>query len=58
MNNIILVLEETFGQVPVLLYKDNIIPESLIVCDLIDEVNYYFKLRLSIFGAFPSVSGF
>jgi len=31
-------LEETFGQVPVLLYKNNIIPESLIVCDLIDEL--------------------
>ena len=43
MNNIILVLEETFGQVPVLLYKDNIIPESLIVCDLIDEVKYFLS---------------
>ena len=34
----ILVLDETFGQVPVILYKGEIIPESLIVCDFIDEV--------------------
>eukprot|EP00088_Acartia_fossae_P002365 TRINITY_DN10954_c1_g1_i2.p1 TRINITY_DN10954_c1_g1~~TRINITY_DN10954_c1_g1_i2.p1 ORF type:complete len:273 (+),score=63.22 TRINITY_DN10954_c1_g1_i2:28-846(+) len=30
-------LAETFGQVPVILYKGAIIPESLIVCDFIDE---------------------
>ena len=47
MNIIFLVLEETFGQVPVLLYKNNIIPESLIVCDLIDEVGGFFKKTYS-----------
>merc|ERR1719154_669197 len=31
-------LDETFGQVPVILYKGEIIPESLIVCDFIDEM--------------------
>ena len=29
---------ETFGLVPVILYKDDIIPESLITSDLVDEL--------------------
>ena len=42
-------LESTLGQVPVLLYKEKIIPESIITCDFLDEVSYeVYLLYLNI----------
>ena len=38
-------LESTFGQVPVILYKGKIVPESLITCDYLDEVYFFISKR-------------
>ncbi len=37
---LVLISESTFGKVPVILYKGEIIPESLITSDYVDEVGF------------------